>query len=171
MSTIEIPQGANGVLKLRLSPWGLWRQVEVVGGPYRNRSRDHYGVCLLEREPDSCHVWLPIRDFSVPESTTDVEWALTETLHQLLSGRRVWVGCAGGLGRTGLFLALLAKVAGCPDPVAYVRQHYSPHAVETAAQERYVADFPVRRMRWWLLRKSLEYCRSWLSWKLSRVIP
>ena len=42
----------------------------------------------------------------------------------------------GGWGRTGLFLALLAKVCGVENPVTYVRENYSPRAVETTDQHR-----------------------------------
>ena len=49
----------------------------------------------------------------------------------------------GGRGRTGTALACLAVLDGAPsaDAVAYVRQHYSPDAVETLEQASFVADF------------------------------
>lgn len=47
------------------------------------------------------------------------------------------------MGRTGLFLAILAKAVGFNDPVAYVRKHYYNHAVETAEQAKYVEAFDV----------------------------
>jgi hypothetical protein len=156
MTARVLPPKANGRLPLRFGWWGLWHEVEVAGGPYSHRAKDHFGVCLLEREPDDYHVWLPIPDFSIPDSQTDVKWALTEVLYQLLRGRKVWIGCAGGFGRTGLMLALLAKVAGYGDPVGHVRKAYNAHAVETSQQVRYVEEFPVGAIRRWLLKKSLE---------------
>ena len=66
------------------------------------------------------------------------------------------VGCMGGIGRTGLMLALLAKSFGEEDPVRYVRATYYSHAVETAAQKQFIAEFKVPlsvRLRIWLKRK------------------
>ena len=60
------------------------------------------------------------------------------------------VGCLGGQGRTGLFLALLAKVWGIADPVKYVRRVYLRRAVETRDQEEWVADFEASGLRRWL---------------------
>jgi len=53
----------------------------------------------------------------------------------------VEIACAGGHGRTGTALACLAILDGIPgaEAVAFVREHYDPHAVETPAQRRYVA--------------------------------
>ena len=56
---------------------------------------------------------------------------------------RVEIACGGGRGRTGTALACLAVIDGVPanQAVAFVRQHYDPHAVETPWQKRYVARF------------------------------
>jgi protein-tyrosine phosphatase len=50
----------------------------------------------------------------------------------------------GGLGRTGTALACIAVLDGVPagEAVGYVRRHYSPRAVETPQQRRFVARFP-----------------------------
>jgi hypothetical protein len=44
-------------------------------------------------------------------------------------------------------LACLAIIDGLPpeQAVAFVRQHYYPHAVETPRQKRYAAHFPTPR--------------------------
>lgn len=53
----------------------------------------------------------------------------------------VYVCCGAGVGRTGTVLAILAGLYGLTrHPVAFIRQHYLPEAVETAEQERYVAE-------------------------------
>ncbi len=64
--------------------------------------------------------------------------ALARATHE-----RVEVACAGGHGRTGTALACIAILDGVPveQAVGYVREHYRPHAVETAAQQRYVRGF------------------------------
>jgi protein-tyrosine phosphatase len=56
---------------------------------------------------------------------------------------RVEIACAGGRGRTGTALACLAILDGVPgtEAVAFVREHYNPHAVETPGQRRYVAQW------------------------------
>ena len=59
------------------------------------------------------------------------------------AGERVEVACAGGHGRTGTALACLAIVDGVPAEraVAFVREHYDAHAVETPWQCRYIERF------------------------------
>jgi hypothetical protein len=148
--------GPNGTLTLPRSFFGIKPKLTAHGGPYRNKPRDMPGVCLLEdrpaswwseKHPDS--VWLPIKDFSVPEPIPTVR-ALKDALLLLLQGRPIYVGCAGGYGRTGTFLSLLAKVYGVKDPVAFVRINYHGHAVETAQQMRFVTTFDVAPLRRWL---------------------
>ena len=46
----------------------------------------------------------------------------------------VYIGCRAGIGRTGMMIAALAKLAGIADPIAWVRAHYHPDAVETSGQ-------------------------------------
>ena len=60
---------------------------------------------------------------------------------QRAEAERVEIACAGGLGRTGTALACLAILDGVPstEAVAFVREHYNLHAVETPGQRRYVA--------------------------------
>jgi protein-tyrosine phosphatase len=61
---------------------------------------------------------------------------------------RVEIACAGGHGRTGTAIACLAILDGVPaaTAVAFVREHYDQHAVETPSQRRYVAGWPNRAM-------------------------
>lgn len=56
---------------------------------------------------------------------------------------RVEIACEGGHGPTGTALACLAVLDGVPnrEAVAYVREHYSPRAVETPWQRRCVLRF------------------------------
>jgi hypothetical protein len=149
--------GANGFLPLSLDLFGFKvRSVTLVGGPFTNCPPGLFGVCLLEAESDSASgsaVHLPIEDFSVPIDTAQVNHALRATLSALIQEQQVYVGCAAGWGRTGLFLSLLAKVTGESDPVGYVRRHYTERAVETAQQETYVERFRVSGLRFWLYWK------------------
>jgi protein-tyrosine phosphatase len=52
-------------------------------------------------------------------------------------------GSSPGRGRTGTALSCLAVLDGVPaqEAVAYVREYYSPRAVETPGQEAYVRRF------------------------------
>jgi len=71
---------------------------------------------------------------------------LTEAWQRAVT-ERVDIACAGGRGRTGTALACLAILDGVPSTaaVAFIRVHYDQHAVETPAQRRYVATWPVER--------------------------
>jgi hypothetical protein len=76
----------------------------------------------------------------LPAVEADVLPALTEAW-QRAATERVEIACTGGRGRTGTALACLAILDGVPnsEAVAFVREHYDPHAVETLQQRRYVA--------------------------------
>lgn len=86
--------------------------------------------------------WIRWPDFLLPADRA----AFGESLRELLerSGtERVEIACGGGIGRTGTALACLAVLDGVAnrDAVGYVRAHYSPRAVETPWQKRFVARF------------------------------
>ncbi len=102
-----------------------------------------FGVYLLGRRPaamDWESRWIRWPDFRLPADDAVLRQVLAEAW-QRAAGERVEVGCAGGHGRTGTALACLAILDGVPASVAvaYVREHYDRHAVETPAQRRYVA--------------------------------
>src|SRR4029077_15420289 len=87
--------------------------------------------------------WLRWPDFRLPAVEAEVLPTLTEAW-QRAATERGGVPCAGGHGRTGTALACLAILDGVPSPeaVAFVCEHYDPHAVETPGQRRYVARWP-----------------------------
>lgn len=114
----------------------------IYGGPYRNRSRDYFGVKMAAEIDASFDAKCDTKDFSVP-NPHDLEAALIAGGIAALQGKDLWVGCMGGIGRTGLYMAAFAKVCGHPDPVAHVRATYKGHAVETAQQQKFIADFDV----------------------------
>lgn len=104
-----------------------------------------FGLYLLGREPPATEWprrWVRWPDFRLPSDPADARTAFQEAWSR--SGyQRVEVACAGGRGRTGTALACLAILDGIsPDEaVGYVREHYSPQAVETPLQHRFVARF------------------------------
>lgn len=86
---------------------------------------------------------LPIEDYGIPHDDIATRRVLVSTLEAAIGGRRVYVGCKGGLGRTGLFLALAAKSLGVSHPIEFIRNRYAVAAIETRQQEDYVTDFDV----------------------------
>jgi hypothetical protein len=87
-------------------------------------------------------IYLPIRDFDTVHQSGWVAWkrAIAHVAAELTAGKRIIAFCAGGHGRTGLFLAsLLAYMEpDVDDPVAKLRHRYCHKAVETPAQEAQV---------------------------------
>jgi protein-tyrosine phosphatase len=99
----------------------------------------------LGKEPPSVdreHRWVRWPDFRLPADRTAAAEALREAWTRAAS-ERVEVACAGGRGRAGTALACIAVIDGVPpeEAAAYVREHYSPHAVETPWQRRFVTRF------------------------------
>lgn len=153
----------NGVIKFNLGARGLWKQFSLVGGPYAAFPENGYfGVCLREQVPTTkaADVHLPIDDFSVPKDPDKVVRALKEVIIAAMLGEVIYVGCMGGFGRTGLFIALVAKAVGIENPVRYTREHYFPSAVETPEQARYVENFDVSWFKPWLLRTQWDMVRG-----------
>lgn len=150
-------QIGNGSMPLRI---GNLIDTTVYGGPYRDVPQYFYGV-KMAIEIDHPHmVSVPTRDFDVPK-VSDLQAGIVKALMGMMNDENVYVGCMGGIGRTGIFLAALAKVqieyrkvkhrAGRgEDPVLYVRKHFIPHAVETQQQMEYIADFDVSDIVSWL---------------------
>lgn len=104
-------------------------------------SDDYLTINLMKEHPLHCDIYYPITDFSIPSDTA----SLVEVFeHIRASDKDVYVGCFGGRGRTGLFMAAFLKYLGDPTPIATVRNQYNPHAVETAEQMAYVNAFPTR---------------------------
>lgn len=105
-----------------------------------------FGLYLLGRPPAALPWdarWIRWPDFRLPSDRAAAHDALREVLRRA-EFERVEVACGGGRGRTGTALACLAVLDGVPahEAVAFVRDRYSPHAVETPWQRRYVARFP-----------------------------
>lgn len=150
----------NGAFTIDL-PWTFaWVRLAVIGGPYDAyevvKSKDTFGVCVRAEQTRGrqIDVHLPIEDFSVPEDTDAVEKALEAALKAAFAGKTLYIGCMGGWGRTGLFLALLVKALGIKDPVGYVREHYHSHAVETKMQKLYVDTFECSAITAWARREA-----------------
>ncbi|BBF99774.1 MULTISPECIES: protein-tyrosine phosphatase family protein [Pseudonocardia] len=135
-------EGAPGVLRL---PSGRLVRGRALRRPLPDGPVPDFGLYLLGSEPaatDWPSRWVRWPDFLLPRDRTAFGAALHELLDRAGSGR-VEVACAGGSGRTGTALACLAVIDGVPagDAVGFVRSHYSPRAVETPWQKRFVRRF------------------------------
>lgn len=136
-------------------PFGCSKR-RVYAGPYLAKPAQTFGVKVAAEIDSPSDLWVPIRDFGVPRSDMydQVLFSLLFSLEKIARGRQVYVGCRGGIGRTGMYLALLAKFMGIYDPVGYVRHYYLKGAVETVEQESYVARFklPASTFHVWKLK-------------------
>jgi protein-tyrosine phosphatase len=134
--------GAAGVLRL---PSGRLVRGRGLLRPLPPGHQPAFGLYLLGSQPPPVgwdSRWLRWPDFWLPSDRAAAIEALREAWARAAT-ERVELACSGGHGRTGTALACLAVLDGVPGPEAvdYVREHYSPHAVETPWQRRYVARF------------------------------
>lgn len=115
-------------------------------GPFAALPEGAFGVCLDADAPNrgQAALTLDIEDFGLPDPA-----ALRAALDTLKAAmvrepdRLFYIGCRAGLGRTGTVLACLAAECGVEgDPVAWVRAHHDPRAVETPAQEAFARGWP-----------------------------
>jgi hypothetical protein len=140
----------------------------VAGGPFRECPPTMKGVKMAAEIKQECAVDIPTQDFRVPDKKLLYK-GLNKALDLMLAGEPLYVGCMGGKGRTGLFMAVLVKAFGVRKPVEYVREHYYSHAVETDEQMLFVKKFlitPTMRRKVKLLRRW-----SWLKfWKTNLTI-
>jgi protein-tyrosine phosphatase len=114
----------------------------IFGGSFFDAPSSPYvlKINLMAEAPLPCDIYIPIRDYSVPSSPA----AFVEAFETIRNGDEdVYVGCYGGMGRTGLFMSCFLKYIGEPNPLETVRLDYNPHAVETQSQVEFLEAFPV----------------------------
>jgi hypothetical protein len=131
----------------------------IFGGPFRQYvpgTRRLIGVKMAAEIDHPHDVSVPTEDFSVPDPD-DLTQGIMDAFTALSEGSDVYVGCMGGVGRTGLFMSVLFR-AVCEyndtsiAPVPYVRKHYNAHAVETTHQRQYVTTFNVQPLVEYLMK-------------------
>ncbi|QKW18037.1 protein phosphatase [Kitasatospora sp. NA04385] len=140
--TTTWPPGTAGLLPL---PSGRVVRGRGLRRPLPAGPPPDFALHLLGHRPPAVDWesrWLRWPDFRLPADRADAADALREAWSRA-AGERVEVACGGGYGRTGTALACLAVLDGVPaaDAVGYVRARYSPRAVETPWQRRFVARF------------------------------
>jgi hypothetical protein len=80
-------------------------------------------------------VLYPIVDMSVPKDIEEFNQLLDWTIEQMRAKKKVHVGCIGGHGRTGTFLAaLINRITGETDTITWLRKNYCTSAVESKEQ-------------------------------------
>jgi protein-tyrosine phosphatase len=87
-------------------------------------------------------IHFPIVDFDTPEDTQQLAETLNSVLTKTEQGEHIAVHCFAGRGRTGMFLALLARqIMGITgrEAISYLRKFFP--AVETEGQEQLVINF------------------------------
>lgn len=136
----------------------------VFGGPFKKYvpgTRRLVGVKMAAEIHHPHEVSIPTEDFSIPDEG-DMQAGLILALEAMLDGNDVYVGCMGGIGRTGLFMGCMAKlmqdcadagyepVINTGDPVQWVRGNYVSHAIETREQKLFVRHFNTTPIVEWL---------------------
>jgi protein-tyrosine phosphatase len=154
MSVIELPLGLPGRVFRSPMPFGLY---DLHGEVYDRWREERIALIVLLASDEEClrktgrnlRAWyhqegfevryLPIPDFGVP-TLTDLELAVQRTIVYAQAGQHIVIHCSAGIGRTGLFMALLAKrvLGGSGEEALQWVRHYIPHAVETPEQQRLV---------------------------------
>lgn len=126
----------------------FWFNKDIVE---QNPSLSFYSVNLMKEHPLECTYYLPIKDFSVPDNNEKLNEAIINILQEMIEKKNtVYMGCFGGVGRTGLVLACIAKSLDIENPISYVRENYSPRSVETDEQANFVQNFDTTIVKNWL---------------------
>lgn len=86
-------------------------------------------------------IYAPVADFSAPDSG---HWdkALQEAVSAVKNGENLAVHCHAGVGRTGMFAAMMAHEllgTNADESIAWVRR-YIPYAIDTDYQKRFVRE-------------------------------
>ena len=154
MSLTELPLGLPGRIFRSPMPFG---QYDLHGEVYDRFCEEQIAVIVLLASDEEClHrtgcnlralylkegfqvLYLPIPDFSVPAKDA-LEQAVHNTIAYAQAGQHIVIHCSAGIGRTGLFMAYLAKrwlsLSGA-EALQWVRR-FIPRAAETPEQQQLV---------------------------------
>ena len=141
----------------------------LLAGPYHEHRAvpaDTFKVKMAVEIKAPCDVSVPTVDFGVPSEKV-FKQALLLAATNLIKGKRVFVGCGYGIGRTGTFVAALFKLhrevlyrtrnVTMPerdwelyDPVEEARSAYYVGAVETKEQADFVRLMDLKWLSRWI---------------------
>jgi hypothetical protein len=134
MKTLKFRTGTNLVIELCAG-----RYLESLD---LNDPKGYYKVKMApEIRGIPCDFAVDCPDFGVPDRD-DFTLALVKSIYMAsYRGMKIFVGCHGGIGRTGMFVAAFAKCMGFTgDPVGFARVKYDSRAVETKEQMAFVGS-------------------------------
>ncbi len=86
-------------------------------------------------------IHFPIVDFDTPDNLDALHATLQQVIDKANAGEQIAIHCFAGRGRTGMFIALLARRIlglGGQEAIDWVRQFFP--AIETQAQEQIVRE-------------------------------
>ena len=154
----EIPLGFPG--KVFRSPMPF-SQYDVTGNTLCNYREKEINVVVILTEPHEyisqigrdlpAHyknegfdvIHFPIEDFGVPKEKKRFTDAIERVIFLASLGKNIAIHCMGGLGRTGIFIACIAKQQfdfQGSESIGWVRQ-FIPGAIEVKEQEAFVMDY------------------------------
>lgn len=153
----ELPLGLPGKVIGSPMPFGHF---DPSGASLRHFKAENVSVVVILNEEDEYRsitgrdikalymkegmevIHLPTRDFDVPPKE-ELTPAIEEAIEHARAGRNVAVHCHAGMGRTGMFVAIMAReVLGLSgrEAVDWVRR-YINGAIQTDGQETMVIDY------------------------------
>ncbi len=153
----ELPFGLPGRVYRSPLPFGLFDRRQAVLDLFRSNGihvvvqlvSDQEALDRTGRDIRSIYleqgyevIYLPTPDFNVPDKQA-LESGIQAALMKLNSGLNIVVHCNAGIGRTGLFLACLAKRSMGKtgnEAIQFVRR-YVPDALEVPEQVFMAMDF------------------------------
>lgn len=122
------------------------------GGRFRDYDPSERRLVSVKMAEEINHphdISIPTEDFSIPD-VEDMNAGMILALTHIATGKDIYAGCMGGIGRTGLFMGVLCKALmdyhggmykGFKDPVTMVRDRYFSHAIETKQQQEFVRGY------------------------------
>lgn len=133
----------NALMPLQLADGKLHY---IAGGSFMDAPTEAFGIKLAREVHMPCDIALDIGDFGVPSEEHKILMAAERALECMREDMPVYAGCFAGIGRTGLFLGILARATGIDDPLRYVRTYYHPKSIETQAQYDFLMQLDVRAL-------------------------
>jgi len=97
-----------------------------------------------------CSLSIPIEDFSVPQNQCLLEFDdnIKEILYSIINEEKTFVGCKGGIGRTGIMVGCISKIFGVDNnQIIYFTRQVLPGALETQEQVEFVKKFNSDRFK------------------------